>query len=514
MEMKRMLYVTGLLLCTSLGGYAQEGNLIDVKVVNEEVKKQGSEVSLRMTLDLTGLRVGNQKSVCLHPAVVSADGTHEAVLAPVVVDGKTRSRVHRREKALTGASPATDNAYTVLRSGRESRVEYIAKLAYEPWMVDSRLVLRERMTGCLDCTAATEESTVKAPFIKLFTPRYVTPFVTPEREAVKVRNEVRVARLQFRQGKSDVDPRYKDNRAELETVTGSINVVKTNPDLTITGIYITGYASPEGSVAFNQKLSESRANALAEYARKDTHMDASLWHVAGMGEDWEGLRREVEKHPQLLDIDKVLRLSTSSILSPIYSLPYTSLYYTLHTHPPYPSSFLPSPSPPHSTPISTLYLINPIYSVPAPPSPSSFPIISILPHHPYRFYIHSFTILHILLSSPTHPPTTPPPSYLILSFTSHPPHSLSFYLFLHPLIFLQPSCIPLPSLISFILYLHHSLPSPPSPIPFLYSPLSFLSSFPPPPILLILLTYSSNTSLPPSHHPSTIKQHHPEPNRS
>ena len=306
--MKRMLYVTGLLLCTSLGGYAQEGNLIDVKVVNEEVKKQGSEVSLRMTLDLTGLRVGNQKSVCLHPAVVSADGTHEAVLAPVVVDGKPRSRVHRREKALTGASPATDNAYTVLRSGRESRVEYIAKLAYEPWMVDSRLVLRERMTGCLDCTAATEESTVKAPFIKLFTPRYVTPFVTPEREAVKVRNEVRVARLQFRQGKSDVDPRYKDNRAELETVTGSINVVKTNPDLTITGIYITGYASPAGSVAFNQKLSESRATALAEYARKDTHMDASLWHVAGMGEDWEGLRREVEKHPQLLDIDKVLRL--------------------------------------------------------------------------------------------------------------------------------------------------------------------------------------------------------------
>ena len=191
MEMKRMLYVTGLLLCTSLGGYAQEGNLIDVKVVNEEVKKQGSEVSLRMTLDLTGLRVGNQKSVCLHPAVVSADGTHEAVLAPVVVDGKTRSRVHRREKALTGASPATDNAYTVLRSGRESRVEYIAKLAYEPWMVDSRLVLRERMTGCLDCTAATEESTVKAPFIKLFTPRYVTPFVTPEREAVKVRNGTR-----------------------------------------------------------------------------------------------------------------------------------------------------------------------------------------------------------------------------------------------------------------------------------------------------------------------------------
>lgn len=287
---------------------AQEGNLINVKVVNDEVKKQGREVSVKMTLDLTDLHVGNQKSVSLHPVVVAADGTREVALAPVVVDGKTRSRVHLREKALTGASPATDNAYAVVRSGQASQVDYTATLAYEPWMANSRLVLREQMTGCRDCTEASEESTVKSSFIKLFTPNYVSAFATPEHEEVKVRDEVRVARLQFRQGKSDIDPRYKGNRAELETVTGSINLVKTNPDLTITGIYITGYASPEGSVAFNQKLSESRANALAAYAQKDTHVDASLWHVVGKGEDWVGLRSEVEKHPQLLDIDLVLRL--------------------------------------------------------------------------------------------------------------------------------------------------------------------------------------------------------------
>ena len=201
-----------------------------------------------------------------------------------MVDGKTRSRVHRREKALTGASPATDNAYTVLRSGRESRVEYIAKLAYEPWMVDSRLVLRERMTGCLDCTAATEESTVKAPFIKLFTPRYVTPFVTPEREAVKVRNEGTRGTPAIPPGKVGCGPALQGQPRGAGNGDRLHQRGKTNPDLTITGIYITGYASPEGSVAFNQKLSESRANALAEYARKDTHMDASLWHVAGMGE--------------------------------------------------------------------------------------------------------------------------------------------------------------------------------------------------------------------------------------
>ena len=61
-------------------------------------------------------------------------------------------------------------------------------------------------------------------------------------------------------------------------------MVKTNPDLTITGIYITGYASPEGTVEYNLKLSKNRAEALAAYAQKDTEVDASLWHVTGVGE--------------------------------------------------------------------------------------------------------------------------------------------------------------------------------------------------------------------------------------
>ena len=62
---------------------------------------------------------------------------------------------------------------------------------------------------------------------------------------MKVRNEVRVARLQFRQDSYNIDPKFKNNESELATVSSSVEVVKTNPDLTITGIYITGYASPE-----------------------------------------------------------------------------------------------------------------------------------------------------------------------------------------------------------------------------------------------------------------------------
>ena len=64
----------------------------------------------------------------------------------------------------------------------------------------------------------------------------------------------------------------------------------------------------EEGVKTEPSLSKNRAEALAAYAQKDTEVDASLWHVTGVGEDWEGLRKEVEKHPQLLKINDVLRI--------------------------------------------------------------------------------------------------------------------------------------------------------------------------------------------------------------
>lgn len=308
--MKRTIYTIGFLLGISAFGYAQQGELVNVKVLDEEVKKNGREVNVRLTLDLTDVKVGGQESFHLYPAVVAKEGTKELLLAPVVVDGKTRSRVHRREKALTGAS-ATDGAHTVLqrKSGKQQVVEYAATLPYEPWMAQSRLVLREQVTGCRECIHSSgEEAPVKDTFLRLFQPRYVTAFVQPDKETVKVRNEVRVARLQFRQNSYKIEPGYKNNGSELSTVSSSIELVKTNPDLSITGVYITGYASPEASASYNRTLSERRAEALAAYAQKDTEVDASLWHVTGAGEDWEGLREEVKKHPDFPQMDHIRKI--------------------------------------------------------------------------------------------------------------------------------------------------------------------------------------------------------------
>ena len=76
----------------------------------------------------------------------------------------------------------------------------------------------------------------------------------------------------------------------------------------ITGIYITGYASPEGSEAHNLVLSENRAKALAGYIRRHDGIAPELLHVEWRGEDWDGFVEALDDYPQLLGLDRIREL--------------------------------------------------------------------------------------------------------------------------------------------------------------------------------------------------------------
>lgn len=314
------IYLSIILLALALRpGVAAADNvttyLPEIKIEDRQVSRKNKEVELKMVVDLSGLDIHTQHTVALIPVLVSRDGNREAQFPPVVIDGKTRNRVYLRAQRFKSMElpPYHDgSAQTVIRrtNGKEQSYDYRASLPYERWMLNGRIELRERVSGCANCGKG--ESGVELADSKealaAYVPQYSMERMQPAHEEVKMRAETRTARLQFRQNSAKIDPNFKNNREELNTVAASIGVVKENKDLTITGIYITGYASPEGSVAYNKRLSQSRADALAAHAQKDTQVDASLWHVTGVGEDWEGLRAEVEKHPKLLKIDEVLRI--------------------------------------------------------------------------------------------------------------------------------------------------------------------------------------------------------------
>lgn len=306
--MKKYVISVALWLALLPSAFAQTAYLESLKVENRRVEKEGTEVRVRMDLALDQLDMKLQHTLQLVPVIVSDDGTQEQPLEPVYVDGRIRSKVVNRRAALDKSVPQ-DGLRLRRHNGDAQTLHYESAAPYEPWMLNGHLELRADVTGCAECGEG-HETMAAGGILPYEEPVFEMAAVQqPKEETVKRRAEVRTARLQYPQNSHRILPTYKDNRAELDKVRASIDVVKENTDLTITGISITGYASPEASAAYNQVLSERRAQALSDYISElYPDLDKSLWHVEGRGEDWEGLRRVVEQYPKLLKQDEVLRI--------------------------------------------------------------------------------------------------------------------------------------------------------------------------------------------------------------
>ncbi len=303
-----------ILLCCPGAAHAEEqpSYLSAIGIRDGGVVKQGRTVCLSMTVDLSDAKIRTQHTVALTPVLISSDGSREAAFPPVVIDGNTRSKVYLRAQRLESVElpPHHDEEAQVIirrRNGRQQDYAYKAAMPYERWMLGGRVEIREEVHGCVNCAAGRSEQAL-CSMMPAYVPTYIADSIAPEPEPVKVRAETRVARLQFRQDSYEILPDFRNNRAELDTVSNSVELVKRNPDVTITGIYVTGYASPEGSEAHNLKLSENRARALADYIRRHDHIAVDLLHVAWKGEDWEGLVRVLGDYPQLLKRDEIYAL--------------------------------------------------------------------------------------------------------------------------------------------------------------------------------------------------------------
>lgn len=309
----RRIYTTLLLIlaCCPVALHAENkpGYLSSIEIRQGGVVKQGRTVSLQMAVDLSKTKINTQHTVALTPVLVSADDSREVAFPPIVIDGGTRHKVYLRAQRLESVDlpPYHDDGAQVIirRKGKEQGYDYTASVPYERWMLDGRVEIREEVHGCANCGEGKSDRQLWTGVLPPYVPEYRLDSIAPAPEPVKMRAENRTARLQFRQDSYNILPEYKDNRAELDTVSNSIMLVKNNADVKITGIYITGYASPEGSEAHNLKLSENRAKALADYISRHDAISSDLLHVDWKGEDWEGLVRVLGDYPHLLKRDSV-----------------------------------------------------------------------------------------------------------------------------------------------------------------------------------------------------------------
>lgn len=294
--MKKTILLLGCLLAASPVVFGQIHYLDDLKLENQNISKSGDKVTISADIIMNELELSRQKSLRLVPVIVSADGTQQLELTPILLEGKVRHKVTERKLALGTITDEEEIMRIRRENGKEQNIEYNTEVPFSRWMVNGRLELRGYITGCAECSEGDEVLTA-GKILPYSEPVFaMAPAMKPAEETVKRRAEDKSARLEYRRDSYAVLPEYRTNRTELDSVQHSLALVKDNPNLTITGIYITGYASPEGSVKYNERLSQLRAQTFADYLqRHNRELNKEIWHVAWKGEDWEGFVSQVEK---------------------------------------------------------------------------------------------------------------------------------------------------------------------------------------------------------------------------
>lgn len=122
--------------------------------------------------------------------------------------------------------------------------------------------------------------------------------------------------IKFRQSKIILDPAYMGNAQSLDSMRSRMRLY-THPDsmYSLTEIRVVGAASPEGSVKFNEWLSEKRAEKIFDYIGSITPLHKDMTSFSFLGRDWKGLLREVQKDQNVPFKTDVLNLVNQIVTS-------------------------------------------------------------------------------------------------------------------------------------------------------------------------------------------------------
>lgn len=258
----------------------------DILLKDVKVERSESRLIVRMDIDTRSLRQNGNTETMLVPVLVGQMGD-SLRMQEVVISG--RNRYYNR---LRNASD--DDTYLLYRSSKDlTSVPYQAVVEYRPWMEQSALSVEFGQSECGCDIPLTPEPLIALDFKpRIFAPQYV--FITPEAEAVKMRDLKGSAYIDFPVNRTELYPDYRRNPQELAEIRKTIDVVRNDSNVTITSFSIKGFASPEGSYSNNVRLAKGRTATLKDYVQKLYAFNPDIMHTSYEPEDWEGLRKYVE----------------------------------------------------------------------------------------------------------------------------------------------------------------------------------------------------------------------------
>lgn len=106
-------------------------------------------------------------------------------------------------------------------------------------------------------------------------------------QELKPRRDTLRTYIHFRQGYSQVDTAFADNKADLQRLVSLLDSVASDSLLTVRSVTIEGGSSPEGDTRLNRSLSERRALNTRAYITTHTTLQDTLVRVLPSDVDWE-----------------------------------------------------------------------------------------------------------------------------------------------------------------------------------------------------------------------------------
>ncbi len=283
----RTIFLTIALSLTLIAGYAQNNKEVDIKDYTLELKDNGN-LSVNIDVDFSKLNIKSTQVVVLTPIIVNGDNTHE--LQSIAVYGRNRRIYYLRNEA---EKPTTSDDVALTPKEAEGVFTYNTAVYFADWMNGCRLELLRKDYGCCGTELIIDREQLVERFpIESYYPELI--YLRPEHEAVKIRQISGSAFVDFPVSQTVINPDYRNNIAELAKITGTIDSVKRDQDITIKSISIKGYASPESPYSNNTRLAKGRTEALKLYVENMYHFDKGFIKTDYEPEDWAGLERYVE----------------------------------------------------------------------------------------------------------------------------------------------------------------------------------------------------------------------------
>ncbi len=281
------IITVAVLSCAAFMSHAQ--TVEGVTAEDVRVERNGDYMSVSMTLNLSELQVRNNRAVVITPRIVNSFDVDSLDLQTVGIYGRHRWMYYARNNKGVMITGTNEISYRK-RKMPESVVLHDV-FAFQSWMDPSKITLQRDLYGCCGKVLDTQYSIIGA-YLGPFMPELV--FVRPEAEREKTRSIAAVSYIDFHVDKTFIDPEFRQNPRELATINATINDVKDAEGVTITSIYLKGYASPEGTYAHNTDLAKGRTEALKTYIMGLYNFEDGTITTDYESEDWADLRDYVQ----------------------------------------------------------------------------------------------------------------------------------------------------------------------------------------------------------------------------